>query len=423
MKLIYKIALSLSAIMLVFMTLWSIFFFRVMTVEINDETDDMLEEYSRDIIIKWLSGARLPATDNGTNNTYYIRKVSPEYADSRQRIRYEDADIYIASEGEHEPARIRRQVFMDSDGAFYELTVAVPTFERADLVRSILWSIVILYIVLLIALVSITIVVIRFNMRPFDALVRWYDSYAPGKNNAPVPSGTDVVEFRKLAEAAQKAVDRSEKLYDQQKQFISNASHELQTPLAVSMGRIEMLLDSPGLTEEQAGELVKIHRTIMDLTRLNKTLLLMSKIENGQFPDVEDVDIASVFRENVLMFKEVYAMKDLRAELSVEGGCVWRMNVQLASVLVNNLLKNAFSHSPDKSVINIRIWNDGFSVSNEGAGPLDRSRIFTRFYQENSRKEGSTGLGLALVKAVCDNSGLKVEYGYDGRHCFTVRHV
>ena len=423
MKLIYKIALSLSSIMLVFMTLWSIFFFRVMTAEINDETDDMLEEYSRDIIIKWLSGARLPATDNGTNNTYYIRKVTPEYADSRQRIRYEDADIYIASEGEHEPARIRRQVFMDSDGVFYELTVAVPTFERADLVRSILWSIVILYIVLLIALVSITIVVIRFNMRPFDALVRWYDSYAPGKNNAPVPSGTDVVEFRKLAEAAQKAVDRSEKLYDQQKQFISNASHELQTPLAVSMGRIEMLLDSPGLTEEQAGELVKIHRTIMDLTRLNKTLLLMSKIENGQFPDVEDVDIESVFRENVLMFKEVYATKNLRVELSVEGGCVWRMNVQLASVLVNNLLKNAFSHSPDKSVIDIRIWNDGFSVSNEGAGPLDRSRIFTRFYQENSRKEGSTGLGLALVKAVCDNSGLKVEYGYDGMHCFTVRHV
>ena len=74
-------------------------------------------------------------------------------------------------------------------------------------------------------------------------------------------------------------------------------------------------------------------------------------------------------------------------------------------------------------MIDIRIWNDGFSVSNEGAGPLDRSRIFTRFYQENSRKEGSTGLGLALVKAVCDNSGLKVEYGYDGRHCFTVRHV
>ena len=421
MKLIYKIAISLSSIMLVFMALWGVLFFRVMISEINDETDDMLEEYSQDIIIKWLSGARLPSTDNGTNNTYYIRQVTALYADANQRIRYEDADIFIASQGEREPARIRRQVFMDVDGSYYELTVAVPSFEREDLVRSILWSIVILYFVLLLALVAITVVVIKFNMRPFDALMKWYGSYVPGKSNPPVPADTDAIEFRRLAEAAQSAVDRFERQFEQQKQFISNASHELQTPLAVCSARIEMLLDSPGLTEEQAGELVKMQRTIMDLTRLNRTLLLMSKIENGQFPESADVDIAGLVRESMAMFSEVYVSKNLETGIDVSGECVWKMNPQLASVLVNNLLKNAFNHSPEKSFVRVCLEPSCMRVTNAGHEPLDSNRIFTRFYRENSRKEGSTGLGLALVKAVCDSSGLTVKYEYDGAHNFIVR--
>ena len=420
MRLIYKIAISLSVIMLVFMTVWGVFFFRVMTEEINDETDDMLEEYSQGIIIKWLSGVHIPSVDNGTNNMYYVRQVSPEYAGSNAWIRYEDARIYIASKSEQEAARIRRQIFMDSDSNHYELTVAVPSFEKEDLIRSILWSMVILYFVLLVSLVLITMIVVKFNMRPFDALLRWYDSYVPGRKNAPVPADTDVIEFKRLAEAAQNAVNRFERQYEQQKQFISNASHELQTPLAVCAGRIEMLLDSPDLTERQAEELVKMHRSIQGLTRLNRTLLLLSKIENGQFPETEDIDMASLFRSGLEMFGEIYASKSIEVRMDEAGECVWKMNPQLASVLVNNLLKNAFIHSADGAEITVRTSPDRFVVSNTGARPLDGSRIFTRFYQENSGKEGSTGLGLALVKTVCDNSGLSFGYEYDGRHNFIV---
>ena len=129
MKFIYRIIISLSALMLVFMTLWGIFFFRALEAEIIDETDDMLESYSADIIMKWLSGVEIPSIDNGSNNTYYIHKVTPEYAASVPRISYEDAMIFIANKGETEAARIRRHVFMDEDNSFYELTVAVPSLS------------------------------------------------------------------------------------------------------------------------------------------------------------------------------------------------------------------------------------------------------------------------------------------------------
>lgn len=421
MKLIYKIALSLSGVMLVFVALWGIVFFNVMTAEINDETDDMLEDYSEDIIMKWLSGARLPSTDNGTNSTYYVKTVSEEYARQTPWIRYEDSDIYIVSEKDDEPARIRHQIFLDSDGLYQELTVAVPTFERADLRRSILLSIVTLYLVLLLSVVAIAVAVVMLNLRPFNALMKWMDSYVPGKKNAPVPSGSDVVEFRKLAQAAQRAVDRFERQYQLQSQFIGNASHELQTPLAVCSARIEMLLDSPDLTEAQAGELVKMQRSVRSLIKLNKTLLMMSRIENGQFVDAEDVDIAALLKENVAIYEEIHEAESKKADVEGSGTCIWRMNPQLAGVLVGNLLKNAFNHSSEGATVSVRYDRDFFAISNPGDRALDGSRVFTRFYQENPGKEGSTGLGLSMVRTICENSGLKVSYSFEwGRHVFTV---
>ncbi len=421
MKFISRITLSLSAVLLVFIAVWGFFFFRIMVSEINDETDDMLEEYSQDIIMRWLSGSRLPSTDNGTNNTYYVRRVTPEYAASLPNIRYEDSEIYMTSKKETEPARIRRQVFMDSEGAYHELTVAIPSFERQDLIRSILWSIAVLYLILLIAVILISVVVVMYNMRPFRSLLKWLDSYVPGKKNAPVPSDTDIIEFRRLAGAVQNAADRFERQYDIQKQFISNASHELQTPLAVCSGRIEMLLDGQGLSEEMTGELIRLRRTVDDMTRLNRTLLLMSKIENGQFLDTETVDLGALIEEKVRVFGEIYGGGGLKVDMVRGGRLEVKMNGQLASMLVGNLLKNAFVHSEGPGVIRIEVTPEMFSVSNPGTAPLDGSRVFTRFYQENSRKEGSTGLGLSLVKAVCDDSGFSVAYSYaDGRHVFTV---
>ena len=139
-----------------FLTAWGIFFFRAMEAEINDETDDMLENYSADIIMKWLSGVEIPSIDNGSNNTYYIRKVSPEYAALVPSISYENAMIFIASKDEDEAARIRHHIFMDGDDSYYELTVAVPTFERRDLITAILRWMVFLYFILLVACIGIT---------------------------------------------------------------------------------------------------------------------------------------------------------------------------------------------------------------------------------------------------------------------------
>lgn len=123
------------------------------------------------------------------------------------------------------------------------------------------WTVV-LYVLLMVTVVGLTVWVFHRNMRPLYSLLHWLDGYVPGQAHAPVPNDTRITEFRRLNEAAQQAVDRADDLFERQKQFIGNASHELQTPLAVLGNRIEWLLDSKGLTEEQMRELFKMQRTL-----------------------------------------------------------------------------------------------------------------------------------------------------------------
>lgn len=229
------------------------------------------------------------------------------------------------------------------------------------------------------------------------------------------------MEFRRLSAAAQQAVDRSEALFEQQKHFIGNASHELQTPLAVLGNRIEWLLDNTEPTEKQMEELLKMQRTLRQIVRLNKTLLLLTKIDNGQFPESSEVDLAAVVGEQVALYDEIYAGRGIACTVFAPEAFVVRMNESLASTLVTNLLKNAYLHTAEGGAVGVELRDRTLTVTNDGTAPLDAEHIFERFYQ-GARKEGSTGLGLALVSAVGRYYGLRIDYRFEGgRHRFSVR--
>ena len=316
MKLISRIALRLSLALLPLMALWGVLFYFTMVDEINDEADDALEDYSELIVKRMLAGRELPKPNNGSNNSYSIVPIGAPEAAVRPHIDYYDAEVYIPEKEETEPARVLTTIFQDADGAYYELKVATPTFEKDDLLRAILYWVVFLYLLLLLTTISLTVWVFHRSMRPLYELLRWLDDYTPGRRGAPVPCSTRIVEFRRLSAAAQQAVDRSEALFEQQKHFIGNASHELQTPLAVLGNRIEWLLDNTEPTEKQMEELLKMQRTLRQIVRLNKTLLLLTKIDNGQFPESSEVDLAAVVGEQVALYDEIYAGRGIACTVS-----------------------------------------------------------------------------------------------------------
>ena len=420
MKLFHLVLWRISLALIVVLTVWAGFFYMAVVEEVNDEVDDMLEDYSEGLIIRALSGEDMPTASNGSNNQYYLYEVSESYAASHPQITYRDEMVFITEKSETEPARVLITIFRTEDERYMELVVYTPTIEKLDLLRAILGWIIFLYILLLLIILSINIWVFRKNMKPLYVLLKWLDSSQLGKKNEPLENTTKITEFRKLNAATMAFAERGEKLFEQQKTFIGNASHEMQTPLAICRNRLEMLMEDETLTEHQLNELIKTHQTLENLTRMNRSLLLLCKIENGQFADTHSVCLNDILAHYLDDYKEVYAYRNITVTVTTDSSFCVEMNDSLVSVLVTNLLKNSFVHNIDGGFIYIKITANTFEISNTGEKPLDRERIFERFYQ-GQKKEGSTGLGLALVDSICKANHLKIDYTYvENRHIFTI---
>ncbi|HCM09723.1 MAG TPA: two-component sensor histidine kinase [Bacteroides sp.] len=420
MKLFHLVLWRISLALIVVLTVWAGFFYMAVVEEVNDEVDDTLEDYSEGLIIRALSGEDMPTASNGSNNQYYLYEVSESYATSHPQITYRDEMVFITEKSETEPARVLITIFRTEDERYMELVVYTPTIEKLDLLRAILGWIIFLYVLLLLIILSINIWVFRKNMKPLYVLLKWLDSSQLGKKNEPLENTTKITEFRKLNAATMAFAERGEKLFEQQKTFIGNASHEMQTPLAICRNRLEMLMEDETLTEHQLNELIKTHQTLENLTRMNRSLLLLCKIENGQFADTRSVCLNDILTHYLDDYKEVYAYRNITVTVTTDSSFCVEMNDSLVSVLVTNLLKNSFVHNIDGGFIYIKITANTFEISNTGEKPLDRERIFERFYQ-GQKKEGSTGLGLALVDSICKANHLKIDYTYvENRHIFTI---
>lgn len=421
MKLFYRVLAHLLTGIFVILLGWAIVFYWGIMEEINDEVDDSLEDYSELVIIRSLAGKELPAHDNGSNNQYFLKEVDVSYALSKEAICYRDSMIYIAEKGETEPARILTTIFKDKDERYYELSVYTPTIEKRDLKEAIFQLLIGLFVVLLITILVINVWVFHQSMKPFYILLDWLEKFRLGKKNDVLDNPTHTTEFRKLNEAVSRFASHSEEMFEQQKQFIGNASHEIQTPLAICQNRLEMLMEDETLSEQQMGEIAKTCQTLEYVSKLNKSLLLLSKIDNSQFASVEKVCLNEILCRYLCDYQEVYDYKGITLDVHEKNTFNITMNGTLAVVLITNLLKNAFVHNIYKGKIQIEITSSNIRFGNTGKDEhLDEKHIFERFYQ-GSKKEGSTGLGLAIVDAICRQSQLSIQYQFvKGWHWFDI---
>ncbi len=201
--------------------------------------DDALEDFSETIIIRALAGEELPSKTNGSNNQYYMMEVSKEYAESREDIQYKDSMVYIEEKEETEPARILTTIFKDDEGRYHELTVSTPSIEKDDLRDAIQVWIIFLYV----ALFILHYYHFRMGVLSEYATALCASSLAGRlsnrKKNKPLSHETQITEFRKLNEAAIRYVERTEQMFEQQKQFIGNASHEIQLHLLSVVNRLK----------------------------------------------------------------------------------------------------------------------------------------------------------------------------------------
>ena len=420
MKLLRYTHFNLSFLLFLLLGGWGTFFYYTVIDEVMDETDDALANY-RDIIVgKILADSTLLDTEDKIIHSYSIRPLTTEEVE-HYRDRYYDGTVYIETEDEYEPVRIMKSCFMATDLKYYELELRLSTLERDDLIAAIFKYLVALYIALLCCIIFSTRLILKSVFRPLDRLLEWLENVSPGHPAPYLNPDCRIREFRTLNRAALEMHERAEKAYREQKEFIENASHELQTPLAVINGKLELLAEHENLDEEVLKNIDDMFRSLHRAIQLNKSLLLLSRIQNRQFEEVTEVDMNPHVRKILELLSDLYEEKELDYHLSDTEDCRIRMNESLAHTLLTNLIKNAIIHSPEHGRVDILIHSTRIEIVNDGNQALDERQMFKRFYKGHSGQKESTGLGLAIAQSIADLYHLSLTYYHDGRHHFVLK--
>lgn len=328
--------------------------------------------------------------------------------------------VYDALSKENVPHRVLESSIM-LKGEPYALKIKSSLVDYDDLIA----SIVLVQAVLLMFIIAGLLLITRFHSKklwkPFYATLGKLHEYKIESEKSIELEKTEIDEFADLNKTISNLTNRNHEVYLSQKEFTENASHEMQTPLAVFQSKVELLMQTTPLTSEQADLITELSEAGQRMNRLNKTLLLLSKIENNQFTEKEPVNIDNAVQKLAEQYKNALNQKNISLHTRVAGDAVIHANQTLIEILIGNLLSNAIRHNVQGGRINVAIEQNRFSISNTGTTkPLDESRLFQRF-QKQTADANSVGLGLEIAKRIGNLYKADITYNYaESLHSFKV---
>lgn len=418
MKLLNYTTTYLAGVLLVIISIWAALFYYAMLDEIYDSIDDGLDNQKGLIIQKITVDSTLLQQQDFMEGGFLIRELSAEKA-LHFRDQYMDTTMYMQNEKEYEPVRLLRTVFLHNN-RYYQMSVYTSMVEEDDLVLELFYALLWLYFGLLATILLLNNVVLKRIWKPFYRLLKQLKAFRLEKPAIKVPQ-TRIEEFRQLNATIERLLQSNINSYNSQKHLIENVSHELQTPLAISINKLEALAETGNLDNEQSVLLAAAMDNLGRLTRLNRSLLLLSRIENRQFTETESVNLNDLVKRLAADFEDQFAFQQIRFSLKEETTIAVQMNADLAAIIVTNLLKNALVHNRPGGSIDVWLQPNLLQVSNTGNDrPLDNEALFNRFHKQ-STAGSSTGLGLSIVKAIADLYGFTVSYQFSSKHNFQVQ--
>lgn len=323
--------------------------------------------------------------------------------------------------GEVETDRFRGlQSYITVNGHSYRLRTETNV-EEADETLAVIAAVTALFFgLLLFGFILLNRRISKRVWKPFYDTLDQLRKFELDKSPEVVLTATDIEEFDRLNRELERLILHSVSTYNQQKEFIENASHELQTPLAVLRSKLELFLQNENLTEQQSDLISSIEAPLARVSRINKNLLVLAKIGNQQFADTEAIDLNLLINESLEMLSDYMVDKDIQLERVLTESININCNRPLFEMLVNNLLVNAIMHNMEHGALIVKTYENGMMVSNSGTDPLHPDGLFKRFTTTSSNTQNS-GLGLAIVKEICDRYGWSVSYRFEhGMHIFSV---
>ncbi|MEO6000916.1 MAG: HAMP domain-containing sensor histidine kinase [Chitinophagaceae bacterium] len=327
---------------------------------------------------------------------------------------------YDSLDAELEPYR-ELQARVIIQGKTYAYSGRINLVESEDIIKSIGFLFLAIIFTLLIGLFFITKKLSLSLWKPFYKTLEQIESFEIDKTKQPQFSKTEIEEFYRLNTSIERLIDKNTAIHKTQKEFIENAAHELQTPLAVFQAKIDALIQRADITKGQAVILDSLNENVSRLNRLNKNLLLLSKMENDIYGNKQTISITACVQKNIDFFTEQAKAKNLTIRIDSEEDFKITSNSVLADVLISNLFLNSLKHNMEGGQIHVVIEECKLTFSNTGQSiPLTTNKLFNRFSKASPSEQG-TGLGLSLIKKIANINNWLVSYNYENnRHSFSI---
>lgn len=411
----FKVYLLCSTIALIIAA--PLFYYAMQKLYLQDIDDALLLYY------KEFKYYHLPnfTTDNIASWNKYNRNIKINLFDStitRDTFLYQN--FYDALDNEVEPYRVFKSPVSIQQKPF-------TFFARIDLVetRDLIINITLVFLVLFILLLGIILIVANrlsgIIWKPFYNTLKKLEQFDLTQQQNFKPEQSNIAEFNSLNNSLVHLIQNNIAVYNQQKTFIENASHELQTPIAIIQSKLDLLMQHRHITEQQYIHLSTLENAIARISRVNKNLLLLAKIDNNQFADKETVNILLIINEIVELLNDFYTAKEITIAVNCLNPLEVSCNKTLAEILFTNLIVNAITYSQSNTNVNIEIANNIVTVSNTGGAPLAADKLFKRF-QKASTQSSNNGLGLSIVKEICNRYQWQITYRFMlGKHIFTLQ--
>ncbi|MBN2348311.1 MAG: HAMP domain-containing histidine kinase [Bacteroidales bacterium] len=306
------------------------------------------------------------------------------------------------------------------NGSFYSIKLRQSVFENEDLVIILAFS---LFVILLIVFGISFFISKKMNKTiwaNFEQNLFTIEHFNFNEKKKITLLESDIDEFDRLNKVIEILTEKLKTDYLSLKEFTENASHEIQTPLAVTLLNLEEVLQQD-LNQETFKKVLTSINALKRLSILNQSLILLAKIENKQFKADKNISFKDLVDIKIQELTPLFESKKLTVELIFEQDFALLINNQLADILLNNLLSNAINHNNTGGSIKLVIRDHELIICNTGkSNSLTNKTIFNRFVKGTSK---SYGLGLAIIKNICDTHNLEINYTKNSMHCFTITKI
>jgi len=412
MKLIAKYNRVILPIIVAVLLISSVGYYFILHRILIYQLDKDLRIEQREIIQHIKETGQLPETSD------YKDQQIAFYPTTKDELKdkYATEDIYNRKEDKTESFR-RIDFLITQGGRNFIATVKKSQQETEDLIRLILTITLFIIIVLLLILFVSNRFLLGKLWKPFHDTLEQVNQFNFSSKNRISLQQTDIDEFKELNETVLYMTQKVTKDYQTLKGFTENASHEIQTPLAIIKNKIELLSQSDNLAENDINVLQSVNEAAARLSRLNQSLLLLAKIENLQFADLGTIDFSFMLNSYLSNYEELAQTKRLTISKKITDNVEVEMNQSLAEILMSNIISNAIKHNLDGGNINVELQKDFFRVSNTGPELYTEPKeLFARFKKDSTSRD-SLGLGLSIVKTITDIHGFAITYHYhDKQH-------